>query len=59
MYKNFYVFQDWVARCLAEEGFTYVCRPDKKDDSKMVYIFENSEELKAAFDIIMSRTPQQ
>lgn len=55
MSRNFYVFQDWVARTLAEEGFEYITRPDYKDNSRVVYVFKNSEELQVAFDKIIER----
>lgn len=51
--KNFYVFQDWVALKLSEMGFKYTSRQDLKDKSRMVYIFENTKEVKQAFHSIM------
>lgn len=51
--KAFYVFQDWVARRLAEAGHTYITREDLKNRAQIVYVFENSPEVKELFSSIM------
>lgn len=56
MNKNFYVFSDWVAKKMAEEGYTYILRPDLKDPKRVVYIFDNTREIRQAFSRIMHDT---
>lgn len=51
--KAFYVFQDWVARKLAEAGFSYITREDLKNREQIVYIFDNSPEVREKFSSIM------
>ena len=53
--KAFYVFQDWVARELAEAGFSYITREDLKNREQIVYIFDNSPEVREKFSSIMDR----
>lgn len=51
--KAFYVFRDWIARRLAEAGHAYITREDLKDRTQIVYVFENSREIRKLFRSIM------
>lgn len=51
--RNFYVFQDWVAKKIADEGHSYITREDLKNKTRMVYVFENKKEVRDIFDRVM------
>ena len=53
--KIFYVFQDWVAKKLADAGFSYITREDLKKKGHMVYMFDDTQEVRDLFRRIMKQ----